>query len=73
LFYGYNRILAQIGLSYVDMYLVHFPALFSDFESGWQEFEKIKKDGLTRCALRDSNRIHWFSQLSGALASATSL
>jgi diketogulonate reductase-like aldo/keto reductase len=40
--------LNKIGLSYVDMYLVHFPALFSDFESGWQEFEKIKKDGLTR-------------------------
>jgi diketogulonate reductase-like aldo/keto reductase len=43
--------LAQIGLSYVDLYLVHGPSLFSDFESGWQEFEKMKKDGLTRCAL----------------------
>jgi diketogulonate reductase-like aldo/keto reductase len=40
--------LNKLGLSYVDMYLVHFPALFSDFESGWQEFEKMKKDGLTR-------------------------
>lgn len=40
--------LNKIGLSYVDLYLVHFPSLFSDFESGWQEFEKMKKDGLTR-------------------------
>lgn len=64
--------LAQIGLSYVDLYLVHFPSLFSDFESGWQEFEKMKKDGLTRCALwprieQDSLS----SQLSGVSASAT--
>ncbi|KAG2352914.1 NADP-dependent oxidoreductase domain-containing protein [Suillus spraguei] len=40
--------LNKIGLSYVDMYLVHFPELFSDFESGWQGFERMKKDGLTR-------------------------
>ncbi|KAG2039536.1 Aldo/keto reductase [Suillus americanus] len=40
--------LNKLGLSYVDLYLVHFPKLFSDFESGWQEFEKMKKDGLTR-------------------------
>jgi diketogulonate reductase-like aldo/keto reductase len=38
--------LNKIGLSYVDMYLVHLPTLFS--ESRWQEFEKMKKDGLTR-------------------------
>ncbi|KAG1818467.1 NADP-dependent oxidoreductase domain-containing protein [Suillus subaureus] len=40
--------LNKIGLSYVDLYLVHFPAVLSDFESGWREFEKMKKDGLTR-------------------------
>lgn len=40
--------LNKIGLSYVDLYLVHFPQLFSDFESGWREFEKMKTDGLTR-------------------------
>jgi diketogulonate reductase-like aldo/keto reductase len=73
LLHGVNHIFAQLGLSYVDMYLVHFPALFSDFESGWQEFEKMKKDGLTRCALFDLNKIRWPSQLSGALVSATSL
>ncbi|KAG2050224.1 Aldo/keto reductase [Suillus hirtellus] len=38
--------LNKIGVSYVDLYLMHFPELFS--ESGWQEFEKMKKDGLTR-------------------------
>ncbi|KAG1748588.1 NADP-dependent oxidoreductase domain-containing protein [Suillus lakei] len=40
--------LNKIGLSYIDLYLVHFSRLLSDFESGWQEFEKMKKDGLTR-------------------------
>ncbi|KAG1836346.1 NADP-dependent oxidoreductase domain-containing protein [Suillus subalutaceus] len=40
--------LNKMGLSYVDLYLVHFPEVLSDFESGWQEFEKMKKDGLTR-------------------------
>lgn len=38
--------LNKIGISYVDLYLVHFPKLFS--ESVWQELEKMKKDGLTR-------------------------
>ncbi|KAG2155802.1 NADP-dependent oxidoreductase domain-containing protein [Suillus bovinus] len=38
--------LNKLGLSYVDVYLVHFPELIS--ESVWQEFEKMKKDGLTR-------------------------
>ncbi|KAG1836348.1 NADP-dependent oxidoreductase domain-containing protein [Suillus subalutaceus] len=45
---GLNHTFAQIGLSYVDLYLVHSPRALSDFESGWQEFEKMKKDGLTR-------------------------
>ncbi|KAG1861886.1 NADP-dependent oxidoreductase domain-containing protein [Suillus tomentosus] len=38
--------LNKIGMSYVDLYLVHFPGLLS--ESVWQEFEKMKKDGSTR-------------------------
>ncbi|KAG1748592.1 NADP-dependent oxidoreductase domain-containing protein [Suillus lakei] len=40
--------LNKIGLSYVDMYMVHAPRTLPDLESGWQEFEKMKKDGLTR-------------------------
>lgn len=40
--------LNKIGLSYVDMYMVHTPRALPDLESGWQEFEKMKKDGLTR-------------------------
>ncbi|KAG1790278.1 NADP-dependent oxidoreductase domain-containing protein [Suillus plorans] len=38
--------LNKINISHVDLYLMHFPALFS--ESEWQEFEKMKKDGSTR-------------------------
>ncbi|KAG1742337.1 NADP-dependent oxidoreductase domain-containing protein [Suillus paluster] len=40
--------LNKIGLSYLDLYLVHFTSALPDFESGWQEFEQMKKDGLTR-------------------------
>ncbi|KAG0694003.1 NADP-dependent oxidoreductase domain-containing protein [Suillus ampliporus] len=40
--------LVKIGLSYLDMYMVHTPDTFPDLASGWQEFEKMKKDGLTR-------------------------
>jgi len=40
--------LDKIGVSYLDLYLVHIPSALPDFESGWQEFEKMKKDGLTR-------------------------
>ncbi|KAG2151432.1 NADP-dependent oxidoreductase domain-containing protein [Suillus clintonianus] len=40
--------LNKIGLSYVDMYMVHMPLALPDLESGWQEFEKMKKDGLAR-------------------------
>lgn len=53
--------LVEIGLSYVDMYMVHIPRALPDLESGWKEFEKMKKDGLTRCALCDSNVSPWFS------------
>lgn len=50
--------LIEIGVSYLDLYLVHFPQALPDFESGWQEFENMKKDGLARCALRDCHAIH---------------
>jgi len=40
--------LNKIGVSYLDLYLVHFPQALPDFESGWQEFENMKKDGLAR-------------------------
>ena len=49
--------LVEIGISYLDLYLVHFPGSLPNFESGWQEFEKMKKDGLTRCVLRYSNMV----------------
>jgi diketogulonate reductase-like aldo/keto reductase len=56
-----NDMLIEIGLSYVDMYMVHMPRALPDLESGWKEFEEMKKDGLTRCALCDLNVSPWFS------------
>ncbi|KIJ17650.1 aldehyde reductase [Paxillus involutus ATCC 200175] len=40
--------LHDLALTFVDLYLVHFPRLLDDFESGWREFESLKEDGLTK-------------------------
>ncbi|KAL4073205.1 NADP-dependent oxidoreductase domain-containing protein [Scleroderma yunnanense] len=40
--------LEQLGLSYVDLYLVHKPSTMGDFESSWREFEGLKKDELVK-------------------------
>lgn len=40
----------QLGLEYVDLYLIHFPGLVKgSLENAWREFEKIKEDGLAKC------------------------
>ncbi|KIM65895.1 hypothetical protein SCLCIDRAFT_1156882 [Scleroderma citrinum Foug A] len=40
--------LEQLGLTYVDLYLVHVPRIMDDFETNWREFEALKKDGLVK-------------------------
>ncbi|KDQ62686.1 hypothetical protein JAAARDRAFT_468440 [Jaapia argillacea MUCL 33604] len=41
--------LTKLGLTQVDLYLIHFPSLVEkDMEGGWRELEKIKEDGLSR-------------------------
>ncbi|KAG0703782.1 Aldo/keto reductase [Suillus ampliporus] len=40
--------LNKIDLSYLDLYMVHTPCSLADLGFGWQEFEKMKNDGLTR-------------------------
>jgi len=41
--------LKQIGTSYVDLYLVHFPyTIEKDFAKGWAQIEELKKDKLAR-------------------------
>jgi len=47
-----SNIFLEIGISYLDLYLVHNPIFLPELESGWREFEDIKKNGLARCALR---------------------
>ncbi|KZT39501.1 Aldo/keto reductase [Sistotremastrum suecicum HHB10207 ss-3] len=45
----FNDSLEKLGLSYVDLYLVHFPqAIQDDLEGKWRAFEQIKKEGLAR-------------------------
>ena len=36
----------QLGLTFVDLYLAHYPERVN--KHGWKEFEKIKQDGLAR-------------------------
>ncbi|KDQ19014.1 hypothetical protein BOTBODRAFT_28493 [Botryobasidium botryosum FD-172 SS1] len=44
-----EKSLTKLGVTYVDLYLIHFPAsVEKDFAGSWEEFEKIKKDGLAK-------------------------
>ncbi|KAJ7256805.1 Aldo/keto reductase [Mycena haematopus] len=40
--------LYQLKLQYLDLYLIHNPALVPDLQAGWKQFEKIKDDGLAK-------------------------
>ncbi|KAF9243808.1 NADP-dependent oxidoreductase domain-containing protein [Melanogaster broomeanus] len=40
--------LENLGLTFVDLYLVHFPGTLEDIEIGWREFESLKEDGLAK-------------------------
>lgn len=53
---GYDRALAacqqsldKLGLDYLDLYLIHWPATSKRHES-WQAFEKLQDDGLIKAA-----------------------
>jgi len=44
-----EKSLKKLGVSYVDLYLIHSPRLVKkDMAATWAEFEKIKADGLTK-------------------------
>lgn len=44
-----EKSLARLGLAYVDLYLIHWPTPARDlYVETWQEFEKLKSDGLTK-------------------------
>lgn len=38
----------KLGVSYVDLYLIHAPFVVKDIGAAWTEFEKIKADGLAK-------------------------
>ncbi|KAK7038344.1 Aldo/keto reductase, partial [Favolaschia claudopus] len=40
--------LSNLGLTYVDLYLIHQPAYVPDVDAVWREFEIIQKDGLVK-------------------------
>jgi diketogulonate reductase-like aldo/keto reductase len=41
--------LTNLGLSYVDLYLIHFPGLaVPDIPTAWKQFEKVKEAGLAK-------------------------
>jgi diketogulonate reductase-like aldo/keto reductase len=60
--------LKNLGVSYVDLYLIHFPGLaVPDIPTAWKQFEKVKEDGLAK-SIGVSN--FGVSQLTILLASA---
>ena len=38
----------QLGLDYVNLYLLHHPAVISDLAKTWKEVEQAKELGLTK-------------------------
>ncbi|KAM5531307.1 hypothetical protein V8D89_015022 [Ganoderma adspersum] len=40
--------LKELGVKYVDLYLIHNPRAAGDLEQAWREFEKIKETGLSK-------------------------
>jgi len=40
--------LTQLGLKYVDLYLIHGPQVAGNFETAWRRFESFKKKGLAK-------------------------
>ena len=46
---AYHTLHQQLGLKYVDLYLIHDSDLVKgDFEYAWRQLENIKADGLAR-------------------------
>ncbi|KAJ6563645.1 Aldo/keto reductase [Mycena vulgaris] len=45
---GIQKSLTNLGLEYVNLYLIHQPRFVPDIDAVWKEFEAIKKDGLAK-------------------------
>jgi diketogulonate reductase-like aldo/keto reductase len=43
-----RKSLSNLGLSYVDLYLIHNPRSIHNIPETWKEFEKAQKDGLAK-------------------------
>ncbi|KAJ7706733.1 NADP-dependent oxidoreductase domain-containing protein [Mycena rosella] len=43
-----QKSLKNLGLKYVDLYLIHQPLFVPDIDAVWKEFEALKKDGLAK-------------------------
>lgn len=39
---------SKLGISYVDLYLIHSPEAVSDIPHAWEEFERAQELGLVR-------------------------
>ncbi|KAJ3895294.1 2,5-diketo-D-gluconic acid reductase [Lentinula edodes] len=40
--------LANLGLQYLDLYLIHQPLFIPDIVKAWKDFEKVQQDGLAK-------------------------
>lgn len=46
---NYTNEMLQLGLKYVDLYLIHFPRVVrGEFEGIWRHYETFKAQGLVK-------------------------
>jgi diketogulonate reductase-like aldo/keto reductase len=52
MFHDRMILVVQLGMSYVDLYLIHSPRIATpDIPTAWKELEKIKADGFAKLVL----------------------
>ncbi|KAF8962112.1 NADP-dependent oxidoreductase domain-containing protein [Flammula alnicola] len=61
-----TKCLKNLGLSYIDLYLIHGPELCDDIQKCWKEMEKLKESGLAKSIGVSNFEVEHLEQVSAA-------